>query len=119
MNGEYQARLEPSPHLEQGAAHFAYSGIVALVFMAAIPAGLSLLQQAALGLSTRSPAISRQNAAATAFALGNQPPKPALAKNSDGVGGAKEDVLALCSGLSGANPHARLNCTPLVSTIQR
>ena len=119
MNGEYQARLELGPHLEQGAAHFAYSGIVALILIAAIPAALGLLQQAAFGISTRTAVISGQNAAATALTLGNQPPKPALAKSADAMLGAEGRILALCSGTPGAGPDARLKCTPLASTIQR
>jgi len=119
MSGEYQVRLKPGPRLGQRAAHFAFPGTIVLVLLAAIPASLGLLQQATLSLSTASPAISGQNAAATAFALGNQPRKPALAKSAGSMRGAEEGVLALCSGISGTNSGAHLKCTTLASTIQR
>jgi len=108
LNSELQAKSDP--HLERRAVYFANSGTVALVLMAAIPAGLGLSQHAALSLSLHSPTISGQNAAATAAILGNQLPPPTLGDwvvvVSDGSSGGE---LVLCAGAAGAYSHVRLN----------
>jgi len=119
MRGEYQVGWKPDTRFDQRAAHFAFSGTVILVLLAAIPAALGLLQQKAFDFLPAAAAVGGQNAAATAFALGNQPRKPALARDAGSIQGAKEGVLALCSGTSGTRSGARLRCTTLASTIQR
>ena len=119
MSGEYQVGVKPGSRLEQRAVHFAFSGTVILVLLATIPAGLGLLQQQAFDFSPAAAATGRQNAAATAVALGNQPRIPALAKNAGPLRGAKEGVLAPCSGTSVTSSGAGLRCTALASTIQR
>jgi len=119
MSGEYEAGLMPGNCPETRATHFARSSTVVLVLMAALPAGLGLLQQIIFSASTRAPAISSENAAATALTLGNQPLHSALEDGGKVTLGARGGVLALCSGALGAKPVARLNCATLSSTIQR
>ena len=119
MSGKYQVRLEPGARLEQRATHFARSGTIALVLIAALPAALGLLQPATFVASTRVPEIGGQNAAATAPALGNQPSNSALKIGGKKMLGANGEVLALCSGAPGEKPVVHLNCATLSSTIQR
>jgi hypothetical protein len=119
MSGKYQVRLEPGARLEQRATHFARSGTIALILMAALPAALGLLQHATFVASTRVPEIGGQNAAAPARALGNQPSHSTLENGGKGMLGAKGEVLALCSGVARAKPVVHLNCATLSSTIQR
>jgi hypothetical protein len=118
MSGKYQLRAEPGARFEQRATYFAWMGPIALVLMAALPAALSLLH-ATFVASARAPALSSQNAAATAPNSGNQRPKPALANGANAMLGVEGEVLALCSGTPGTKPVARLNCATLSSTIQR
>lgn len=119
MGGEYDVGLTPGGRLDRRAVYFAYSGTVALLLMAAIPAALGLLQQDVFDTSTRAAAVGGQNAAATARALGNQPAEWTLADGVNAMPATRGDVLALCSGTSGAGSGARLKCTALASTIQR
>ena len=101
------------------AKHAAYRSFIAPVLLAALPLTLGLLHDAVF-LKAAVPAVPPgQNAAETALPLGNQPIEPALANGADAMRGAMGDVLALCSGISGATPGARPNCTALAFTIQR
>ncbi|HKQ11312.1 MAG TPA: hypothetical protein VJS85_08995 [Rhizomicrobium sp.] len=119
MSGEYGVGLTSGGRLDRRAVHFACSGTVALVLMAAIPAALGLLQQEIFDTSTRAAAVVRQNAAATARTLGNQPAERTLVDSVNAMPATQGGVLALCSGTSGAGSGARLKCTALASTIQR
>jgi hypothetical protein len=112
MSSEYRMEWESGARLERRAVHFIGSGTVALVLMAAIPAALGVLQQAVFGISTRAASVSGENAAATAFVLGNQPPKPALAENAGGMLGAEEACLRVALELSAQIPACASNVLP-------
>jgi len=74
----------------------------AVVFLAAVPATLGALDEALFAI-----APTGQHAAATAVQLGNQPRTPALGGSAVAVLGAQGEVLAICSGATGANSVAR------------
>jgi hypothetical protein len=118
MGIEYRERSPAVPGFEPPRARFSHSGILAVLVIAAIPAALGTLQQLRFGIADRSVESGGENAAATAYASGNQPPKPALAHSANAPSAAKGDVLALCSGNSGAIPDTRLSCMSLPATIQ-
>jgi len=101
------------------AKRFAYRRAIVLVFLAALPLTLGLVYEALFLKASRPAAGAEQNAAAPALTSGNQASKPALANGANAVRGAEGEVLALCSGASGAKLNARLSCTHLVSAIQR
>jgi len=92
----------PSSH-QRRALH----AIFAVVFLAAVPATLGGLSQA---LSAT--ASAGQGTVETATQLGNQPPGTALGEGAVAVLGAQGEALAFCSGDTGANTVAHLNCPP-------
>jgi len=118
MSDKYQGSVETGARLGHRATHFSHAGTIALVLMAALPAVLGLVHASFVD-STRAHAIRGQNAAATASELGNQSSNSVLSNGGKVTLGAKGEVLALCSGVSGAKPAARPSCTTLSLTISR
>jgi len=117
MGIEYSAREEPGIRFQRCVSP--YSGLAAVVLLAALPMTLSLLKEAALPRAVQVAAGFGQNAAVSPQTLGNQPSKPALTIDAIAMREAKGELLAFCSGKPGARPGARLNCSPLAFTIQR
>ena len=117
MGVETSARKEPGIRFQRCARSSSYYGLGVLILLAALPMTLGLLNEAVFSREAAITARSSQNVAAKAQSLGNQPLKPALAIGA--IRGAKGDLLAFCTGNSGARPGARLNCSSLDSTIQR
>ena len=115
MGVEYSARQEPGIRFQRWPSSYYRLGV--LILLAALPMTLGLLYEAVFSREAGITARSGQNVAAKAQASGNQPSNPALAIGA--IRGAKGDLLAFCSGNSGARPGARLNCSSLGFTIQR
>ena len=113
----YGVRGEPSLRFHRPARPALYISFGLVTLLAALPTALSLLS--GVFPAARIAGRAGQNAAATAQTFGNQPANATLAIGANAMHRAKGELLAICSGTTGAKPGACPSCSSLGFTIQR